>query len=325
MEPEEHKRRLGYLRQRQALDLDSKITLSQVRIKEWYDYWGGAVYVAFSGGKDSTVLRHLVKSLYPWVPAVFCDTGLEYPELREFARRTADEVITPSMPFNKVIEKYGYPVISKKVSGALSVLQNETEANKATCDFLRTGITAQGKESPRWKVPDKWQYLAKAPFKISDKCCKVMKKEPFYKYARDNGNLHPYLGILAEESLLREQHYLEYGCNAFDVQEPSSTPMGFWTEEDVLMYIKKYNLEYAACYGEIVNEDGVWKTTGLDRTGCMFCMFGVHLEEEPNRFQKMQLTHPKQWDYCIHKLKLGEVLDYIHVPYEYDDGMVDGI
>lgn len=56
-------------------------------------------------------------------------------------------------------------------------------------------------------------------------------------------------------------------------------------------------------------------TTGCDRTGCMFCMFGVHLEKEPNRFQRMKITHPKQYDYCINKLGCGAVLDYIGVKY----------
>jgi hypothetical protein len=55
--------------------------------------------------------------------------------------------------------------------------------------------------------------------------------------------------------------------------------------------------------------------TGLNRTGCMFCMFGVQRDKEPNRFQRMYYTHPKQWDYCINKLGLKEVLEYIHVPY----------
>ena len=45
-------------------------------------------------------------------------------------------------------------------------------------------------------------------------------------------------------------------------------------------------------------------------------MFGVHLEGYPNRFQRMKQTHPKQWDYCIHKLGLGNVLDYIGVEYD---------
>ena len=55
--------------------------------------------------------------------------------------------------------------------------------------------------------------------------------------------------------------------------------------------------------------------TGEQRTGCMFCMFGCHLEKSPNRFERMKKTHPKQYNYCINKLKLGEVLDYIGVKY----------
>jgi len=55
---------------------------------------------------------------------------------------------------------------------------------------------------------------------------------------------------------------------------------------------------------------------GYTRTGCMFCMFGVHLEKGDNRFQMMAKTHPKIHDYCINKLGCGEVLDYIGVDYK---------
>ena len=71
----------------------------------------------------------------------------------------------------------------------------------------------------------------------------------------------------------------------------------------------------ASVYGDIVFEKGEYKTTGVNRTGCMFCMFGIHLEKGENRFQKMKKTHPKIYDYCINNLKCGEVLDYIKVAY----------
>jgi hypothetical protein len=83
-----------------------------------------------------------------------------------------------------------------------------------------------------------------------------------------------------------------------------------------LKYIKQFNIPYASIYGDIVeNEHGKLMTTGVSRTGCMFCMFGVHLEKNPNRFQRMAVTHPKQYDYCINKLGCGKVLDYIGVDY----------
>ena len=67
---------LWELKQKQSLPLEAKIAMTLRRIREWYEYWDGNVYVSFSGGKDSTVLLHLVRQHYPGVPAVFSDTGL---------------------------------------------------------------------------------------------------------------------------------------------------------------------------------------------------------------------------------------------------------
>lgn len=40
--------------------------------------------VTFSGGKDSTVVLHLVRSVAPDTPAIFIDSGAEFPETLEF-------------------------------------------------------------------------------------------------------------------------------------------------------------------------------------------------------------------------------------------------
>ena len=56
---------------------------------------------------------------------------------------------------------------------------------------------------------------------------------------------------------------------------------------------------------------------------CMFCMFGLHLEKRPNRFERMALTHPKQYDYCINRMGCGAVLDYLGIPYKSAGGDVD--
>lgn len=97
----------------QSWDLDRKIQVTTARIMEWYEHYNGLVYVAFSGGKDSTVLLDLVRRIYPDVPAVFCDTGLEFPEIRQFAMSVNNVVVLrPEMNFKKVIETYGYPIVS---------------------------------------------------------------------------------------------------------------------------------------------------------------------------------------------------------------------
>lgn len=121
------------LRQKQALPLTAKVHMSQARIREWYDHWDGEVYVSFSGGKDSTVLAHLVHEYYPDVPLVFSNTGLEYPEIQAFAKKMGAEFIRPKMPFSEVISKYGYPIISKETSDAIC------SARKLKTKILRGG------------------------------------------------------------------------------------------------------------------------------------------------------------------------------------------
>lgn len=117
---------LSRLKELQQLPLERKVGFTAARIAEFYKAMDGKVCVSFSGGKDSTVLLYLVRSLFPDVKAVFADTGLEYPEIRDFVK-TFDNVdwVKPSIPFNKVIEKYGYPVISKDCAQRIHEYHND--------------------------------------------------------------------------------------------------------------------------------------------------------------------------------------------------------
>lgn len=310
---EEAAMKRNFLKQRQSLPLKLKIELSKNRIKQFYEHFDGKVYVSFSGGKDSTVLLHLVRSLFPEVPAVFVDTGLEYPEVRSFVK-SFDNIITlrPEMPFNKVITEYGYPVISKEV--AQFIEDNRRNPNGYTAKKFDPNSDYVKKYGSRFCLA-KWNYLKDSDIKISSQCCRIMKKTPAKKFEKESG-LKPFIATMAAESNLRKQEYIKKGCNSFESKRPASTPLGFWTEQDILQYLVENNLLYCSVYGEIKQDkNGKYYTTGAKRTGCMFCMFGVHNEKSPNKFELMRETHPKLHDYCINKLGCGRVLDFIGVKY----------
>jgi 3'-phosphoadenosine 5'-phosphosulfate sulfotransferase (PAPS reductase)/FAD synthetase len=89
------------------------------------------------------------------------------------------------------------------------------------------------------------------------------------------------------------------------MKQPNSMPLAFWTENDIWEYLRTTRTKYCKIYD-----------MGEKHTGCMFCMFGIQNDSTPNRFQRMRKTHPVQWNYCIYKLGLGEVLDFMNVPYK---------
>ena len=361
--------------------------ITQTRIMDWYQHYDGNVCVSFSGGKDSTVLLHIARQLYPNIPAVFSDTGLEYSAIREFVKTWDNvDIIRPDMNFGQVITTYGYPVIGKEVAEAIYYArrirpsgererererersggnaENSSVNGRAQArgvaglqsdwkklelggqkDNLIQTSTARNRRtvlSGRWQAgivngetgeggvfsnpveqfgqksqfnKEKWLPLARdAPFLISHYCCFKMKKSPMHKYQTAH-KYKPILATLAEESRVRKQAWIRHGCNAFESKNPMSQPMSFWTEQDVLAYIVKYHLPIASVYGDIVSlgTDGNsypavdvtgevqcnLKCSGCQRTGCVFCGFGAHLEKGETRFQRLAFEEPRKYEFCI--------------------------
>jgi len=297
------------LEQRLALPLEQKIKYSIDRIMEWYAYWKGNVYGAFSGGLDSTVMMDLIWSIYPDVPAIFNNTGLEFPEIVDFVKERKKThniiILRPRKNFKQVIEEYGYPIVSKSVAQKIKECQQAKNKNTATFKLRTTGIKSDGTLTKIGKLPNKWHYLIDSPFKISDVCCKHLKKSPAIKYSKETGRM-PYVGTTVGESRARRFSYLDYGCNAYTLtSQPRSTPIAIWSGKDIREYIKQSNLDYSKIYD-----------MGYKRTGCIFCGFGVHMEKGLNRFQRLKQTHPALWKYCMDKLGLREVMKVYGVPIE---------
>lgn len=287
---------IGTLRQRQSLPLEAKVLYAERRIREWYEHWGGDVYVAFSGGKDSTVLLDLVRGMYPEVPAVFSNTGLEYPEIVRFVR-TVDNVtfVRPKRTFRYIVERWGYPFPSKEQAQYIHEYRHGSPHMRA-------------KRAPRdgpgyGRIAKRWFFLTEAPFEVHSYCCSVVKKNPSKIYERATGR-KPFLGTMAADSQMRERQYRTAGCNPFDARRPTSTPLGIWTTEDVWAYIRTRGLPYSAIYD-----------LGYESTGCAYCGFGVVREDRPNRFERLRETHPKMYRYCMDRIGMRDVLEYVGIPH----------
>lgn len=378
-----------------------KVRLTENRIREWVNEYGeDGVYVAFSGGKDSTVLLDIARRLYPNLKAMFVDVPTQFPELRQFVQTFPNvDIVKPKMSFPKVCEMYGFPIISKEVSESVygarryieqliesGIISTDGEVNKKfkyhyfyenvcgtgqyakdndapdklekimnqriinkeggsnTRLALMLGWSTMNSEKPVQKDAKghnkskyshtKYKFFLKAPFEISSSCCNIMKKNPSHQYGKKTGR-YAITAQMADESRLRTQKWLMNGCNGFNMKRPTSNPMSFWTEQDVLEYIVAYNIPICSVYGEVVPDNGaefdeqisIWdlglmkdtrklKTTGCSRTGCVLCGFGVHLEENPNRFEQLKETHPKMYqllDLCKNNgITYREAIDWIN-------------
>lgn len=305
-EPQAHTK--GSLAQLQSLPLSAKIHMTEERIKAWSRHFAGMVYLAYSGGKDSTVLLDIIRNRVGLsaesCPAVFFDTGLEFPEIRGFCKEMGAVFVKPDKTFKRVVEEYGYPVVSKRVARYVYEARNY-RPESATVRLRKTGIRGDGTYSKLAKIPAKWMPLIDAPFDVSDRCCHWLKKRPAHQYEKASGR-KPMLGVRVDEGHRRELSWQQNGCNAFHLKNVRSWPMAFWVDDDVDAYIEQENLKLAKVYD-----------MGYRRTGCVFCAFGCHMENrggKENRFQLLFRTHPKLWRYCMNKLGMREVLDYIGVP-----------
>ena len=160
---------------------------------------------------------------------------------------------------------------------------------------------------------------------MSEKYCDLNKKHPCKAEAKKR-KLYGLLATTASDSKQRESAYLATGCNSFNGSRTKSQPMGFWFTDDVTEYLRTYSLEYCKdVYGDICPPGSNKRFTKEQHTGCKLCLFGCHLEDEPNRIQRLASTEPMIDDFAIRKeqggLNYGEVMDYLGIPYKVEGGV----
>lgn len=316
----------------QNLPLNIKIAKTELRIREAINYFGiEGLYISVSGGLDSTVLYHIIKNMNDFsasrIKSVYCNTGVDFPDVKEHALTLADEIVKPEMSFAQVVTKYGYPCISKTQA------HNFYELTNHNCtEEWRNKILYGDERGTAGMLSKKFHYLLdKADFKISDKCCIKIKEKPLNDYTKKNKCI-PFIGMLADESSNRKFRYIkDGGCNAFNISKPQSRPLGFWKKQDVLEYAYVKNIKLAKRYGKVYycSKDKQFKTTGCTSSGCYPCIFGCHREKPVNRFEKMKKTDPQLYNYCMkggtyddkgywipnNGLGIAHVLDVLNITY----------
>jgi 3'-phosphoadenosine 5'-phosphosulfate sulfotransferase (PAPS reductase)/FAD synthetase len=269
------------LKYRQGWTLEQKIDHSAGVVSTFLAKTDGKGYISCSGGKDSGVMLDITRRFVDKnVPAVFCNTGNEYPEVVKFVRQTENLItVRPDMQIRQIIEKYGFPLIIKEQS--LYIRQaKHTNSEKLRHIRLFGSINGIG------KIAERWKFLIDAPFDVSEQCCNFLKKKPFEKFHKQTG-LYPVIGTMACESRLRFQKWLKHGCNSFETNMIASYPLSIWTENDVWAYIRKFNLPYSPIYN-----------MGIKRTGCVVCGFGCQTKGD-RRFYFLKENRPKIYEYFM--------------------------
>ena len=296
------------------------------------------------GGLDSITLFFFLKSIGISVPAVSV-SSLEDPSIQKIHKQIGVISLKPAKREDgtywtkpKLLQEYGFPVLSKETATKIEVLQNQSPKSATVRHAIITGETGEYggyQKNSRMRLAKKWLELFAgyeneaegvnyqiAPFKVSAKCCYFLKEKPCTDWAKEH-NSAPYLGLMASEGGRRQKALMLHGCNYFGESTIRSAPFAIFNRQDLLRLALELEVPVPTIYGEIKkDENGLLYTTGEQRTGCSMCGFGIQMEKRPHRFDRLRERNPKEWDFWMNrccadengeKYGWGRVLDYIGV------------
>lgn len=331
---------------KQKLPYTQKVIYAKVRAQEFVEECDrrGLNYHVSVGGLDSITLLLFLRNIGIHCPAISA-SYLEDASIQAVHKELGVESVKPitdseGKPYTKVriLQEFGFPVLSKEKAAKIELLQNPTEKNKTVRHAIITGETGEYggyQKNSRMKLPKKWLEkfggyenenenvdYGKPNFKVSSKCCYYLKEKPCDDWAKEHNSV-PFLGLMASEGGRREKSLKMNGCNYFGKTTIRSAPFAIFNREDLLQLAIDLKVPVPEIYGKIERgADGLLHTTKAQRTGCAMCGFGIHLEKRPHRFDRLYETNPKEWNFwmneCIKDEKgqrygWGRVLDYIGV------------
>lgn len=256
----EKKKKRAQMTAMQALPYEVKIKRAEARAREYIEKLDdmGMTAHASVGGLDSITLVVFLKSIGIDVPAISV-SSLEDKSIQKVHRALGVEIIAPGMAKTKILQEFGFPVISKKIAGRIDTLQHPTPKNTTVRHAIITGECGeQGHfaKNSRMKLPKKWLELFggyenenegvnyKIPdFLVSNKCCPWTKEKPCDKWAKEH-NSCVFVGLMASEGGQREEGLIEHGCNYFGKTTIRSAPFAPFLREDILRLAQEMDQWY---------------------------------------------------------------------------------
>lgn len=334
--------------EKQKQDYDFKVAYAENRAKAFVKECEkrGLNYHVSVGGLDSITLLLFLRSIGIDCPAISA-SHLEDASIQKIHRELGVESVKPIKREDgtywtkaKVLQEFGFPVLSKEIASKIETLANPTEKNKTVRHAIITGETGEYggfQKNSRMKMSRKWLEkfggyaneeegtdYQNAPFKVSAKCCYYLKEKPCDIWEKEHKSV-PFLGLMASEGGRRQKSLMLHGCNYFGKSTIRSAPFAIFSRQDLLQLALDLDVPVPEIYGKIERkEDGTLYTTKAQRTGCAMCGFGIHLEKRPHRFDQLLERNRRSWDYWMYncctddygnQYGWAKVLDYIDVVY----------
>ena len=241
-------------------------------------------YISFSGGKDSTVLHHLIDEAIPGnkIPRVFMNTGIEYNDIRRFVEELTENdfrfvILNSKVNIPQMLKEKGYPFKSKEHSCKLSMFQKKGTETKSVSKYINEKI---------FGCPDvlKYQFTDDFNLKVSDRCCYELKKHPIQRYEKESGRNISILGLRMGEGGQRANHE---GCVVFDSNHELKKfkPLNPCSNEFIEWYIESRNIELCRLY---------YHPFDFKRTGCKGCPYAIDLQDQLEIMDKYFPNERKQ-------------------------------